>query len=164
MNVASFVGTVGGRRCEEPDPSAEGNRTQLHGHAANLDALDGRHKGAPQRFEAVEVEHCLWQFPVFNRTSDWPGDLLPKTELVQQFHQRQAQIGGLAFVRNASDAAGKFLDHQRGPGYRRGMNVARGAAFLLDVLLFHFRRFRVFNLIGLVRIARLFAAVDVQQF
>src|SRR2546425_2763555 len=67
---------------------------------SDLNALNSRHKSAPQGFEAIEVEHGLRQFPVFNRASDGPGDLLAKAELIQQPDQRKTQLGWLAFSGN----------------------------------------------------------------
>jgi hypothetical protein len=67
-------------------------------------------------------------------------------------------------MRHLPDARGKFFNHQRRPGDRRRMNVARRPAFLFRIALFGFCRFRILDLIGFVGIAGRLGGIDVQQF
>src|SRR6185369_14603354 len=58
---------------------------------------------------------------------------------------------------------GKSLDHERSPRKRRGMNVARRTAFLLDSFVFEFNYLGVLDVVGDVSVAIVRARIDIQQ-
>jgi hypothetical protein len=65
-------------------------------------------------------------------------DLIAKTETIEQSHQLRAQLRRLCFARHCVKQFGKTPDHERGPGERCRMNVARRTSLLLDAFLSSF--------------------------